>query len=226
MSGSILILYTTIGGVIGSGLTQYATHIHGRRISRASVVEKITEAEGVLTVLRSLLSDSTSPQTVPQLLALAGSLEAAGLISGLPRELLKPYINSCRLYDTIYRIADKQRRISQAIEVRPIGSKQELEKMRSMGKDLQQHADALEEPLFKYHDAALEELSLALWHPISAQLRRSKLRQLQKQNHEIDCTIDELSPMLRQMTRLYEQAIATTNRKSSTSPENPDQSLD
>jgi hypothetical protein len=52
MPGPVELLYTTIGGVIGAGLTQYVTHLRDRRAARAQVIERLADAEDAFAALR------------------------------------------------------------------------------------------------------------------------------------------------------------------------------
>ena len=38
-------LYTTFGGIVGAGLTQYVTHLRDRRTARAAILEKVAAVE-------------------------------------------------------------------------------------------------------------------------------------------------------------------------------------
>lgn len=100
MSSITAVLYTTFGGVLGAGLTQYVTHVRDRRTARASVIECIYEVEAVVLGLRW-------PEDVPteevkgnyvSLEKLLAKLESACLIAGIPRAPLALYATSCRIY--------------------------------------------------------------------------------------------------------------------------------
>jgi hypothetical protein len=91
MSGLVAIAYTTAGGVIGAGVTQYITHIRDRRSTRALVIERLSDAEEAYIELRWPTSSET-PYSPSRIVKLLSSLEAAALIAGVPKSVLTCYV--------------------------------------------------------------------------------------------------------------------------------------
>lgn len=102
----IVLLYTTIGGVLGAGLNQYVTHVRDRRGARALVVERLAEVEEAYAGLRRPLSED-APPSPSRLARLLGSLEAAGLIAGIPRAILMCYIAICKYYEDAHLMSQE-----------------------------------------------------------------------------------------------------------------------
>ena len=105
MPGPIDLLYTTIGGVIGAGLTQYVTHLRDRRAARALVVERLADVEEAFTALRLALPEDGLPNTESQMARKLAALEAACLVAGVPRPVISCYTVVCRHYEDAHRIS-------------------------------------------------------------------------------------------------------------------------
>ncbi len=97
MPGPIDLLYTTIGGVIGAGLTQYVTHLRDRRAGRAAIIEKVAAAETEYILFANQATESSFDRKstdLSRLNAALASVEAACLIAGVPRANVMLYIVS------------------------------------------------------------------------------------------------------------------------------------
>jgi hypothetical protein len=94
MPGQIDLLYTTIGGVIGAGLTQYVTHLRDRRAARALVIERIADVEEAFAVLRWTVPKDAYPPGTSQMASKLAALEASSLIAGVPRSILVCYTST------------------------------------------------------------------------------------------------------------------------------------
>ena len=103
MSSIAVVAYTTAGGIIGAGLTQYVTHLKDRRSARAQVFEKMSEIEDIFIELRWPIT-SESLYSLPRMPKLLGSLEAAALIAGLPRTIISLYASGCRFHEDSRRV--------------------------------------------------------------------------------------------------------------------------
>jgi hypothetical protein len=80
--GPIDLLYTTVRGVIGAGLTQYVTHLRDRRAARALVVERLADVEEAFTALRLALPEDGFPPTESQVARKLAALELHALSQG------------------------------------------------------------------------------------------------------------------------------------------------
>ena len=101
------VLYTTFGGVIGAGLTQYITHIRDRRTARADIIEKVASVEAQYALVASLGGEPSDGQHRIDLSGLNASLasaEAACLIAGVPRIPTTIYVLGRQLGAVISRL--------------------------------------------------------------------------------------------------------------------------
>jgi hypothetical protein len=221
VSGILVLAYTTIGGVLGAGLTQYVTHVRDRRTARAQVVERLTQAEEVYASLREPLPGDEQSSSRSRMVVPLGSLEAAGLIAGVPRTILSRYIRSCRIYEDSHRMLDGTqlfvdqlaRTVSgQADKIRESGNVESVQAslqviIKNVG-DIGIRVDKIDDPAFRLHDAALEELGLALWHPVKLQLRRRKLRATQRLAETIEKMSQDLTGSVRSIDVLCKTVSA------------------
>jgi hypothetical protein len=185
------VLYTSLGGVIGAGLTQYITHIRDRRTARAEVLEKVASVEAQYRLVASLRSNPSDGRNSMDLSALNTSLasvEAACLIAGVPRIPASIYV-LCRqtggLHITLRRYAawaaaqlDRQARAVQdgVLDV----DAGEIRKSISALNETCEALASFGELILSLNQASLDELSRSLWHPLRAQGRRLKLHKLQR----------------------------------------------
>ena len=224
-----VLLYTTIGGIIGAGLTHYVTHGGDRRATRALVVERLADVEKIFGELRWPLPEDEPPYGHSRIARSLGLLEAAGLIAGVPRGALMCYIGSCRIYEDAHSLsygADLLARqtamlITDNIDtIRERGNHADisanLQKVAGGVKAIKARIPDIDQPAFSLHDSALEELSLALWHPLVFQFRRRKLHSLQKSARGLAKSGNDFGRMLRQLGAMFEQASsASSSRKAS-----------
>ena len=231
-----VLLYTTIGAVVGAGLTQYVTHVRDRRAARALVVERLTEVEEAYVALRWPLSGDESPYSHSRIARLLGSLEAAGLIAGVSRAILLCYIAICRFYEDTYRLSHGTNLLAGQVG-RKIGQNADnlrghsnlpdvvkgMQKIAADVEKIQARVKDVDAPASELHDEALEELSRALWHPLALQFRRWKLHDLQQRAAALEKSSRDLAGLLRQMGIMYEQAASDSFLQSpeNSSPDRP-----
>ena len=220
MPGPIDLLYTTIGGVIGAGLTQYVTHLRDRRSARALVIERVAEIEDAFEALRWASPEDEHPLGTSQIARMLGALEAAALVAGAPQSILRCYTASVKHYEDVHRISRTAtfigKRIAQSVndnvtELRESPRKDEivatLMRLSAGIKTLQERAESIDEPTFRIHDSALLLLRTALWHPLVLQLRRRTLYRLQRSTDQLERTSRELTGTLRSAETAYKEAF-------------------
>ena len=219
MPGPIDLFYTTIGGVIGAGLTQYVTHLRDRRAARALVIERLADVEEAFTALRLALSEDGPAQTESLVATKLAALEAVSLIAGIPRSVLACYTETVKYYENAHRISQTVVFIgvqtAQSIndniaELREIHDRDSivatLKTISESIETLYGQVKATEGPAFRIHDAALHLLSRALWHPVILQLDRRKLRALKKNANRLEETSRRLAGTLRSIESAHKKA--------------------
>ena len=238
MSGVLVLVYTTIGGVLGAGLTQYITHVRDRRAARALVVERLTEAEEAYAALRWPLPGDEQWSRRSRMARPLGSLEAAGLTAGVPRTILSRYIRSCLIYEDSRRVLHGAQLFvdqlaksvsDQANKVRENGNAESVRAAVSRITDKLENICAgvskIDDPAFRLHDAALEELGLALWHPVKLQLRRRKLRANKRLAERLEKSSRDQAKAVREMNILCEEVAPGKFRLKAAESSTADQSL-
>lgn len=219
MPGPIDILYTTIGGVIGAGLTQYVTHLRDRKSARALVIERVAEVEDAFEALRWASPEDESPVGTSQIARMLGALDAAALVAGVPQQIAKSYTVSIKHYEDAHRISQTttlignliaQKVNNDIVELRENPYKDEiiaaLTRLSARIKTVQERADATDEPTFRIHDSALMLLRTALWHPLVLRLRRRTLSRLKRSTDQLERTSRGLAESLRSAETTYKQA--------------------
>lgn len=220
VSTVLLLLYTTLGGVLGAGLTQYVTHISERRSARASVVERMAAIEMSYLDLRWSPVDHSSEEmeTLYQSLDKGlAQLEATGLIAGVPRGSLIGYREACRMCADCVR---QQRIVESTIErfeknlkiykdatdslTQPVEIPAEIAEMAARFPDeLMELADIRKtiidtlKGLDSIRDSARAYLSQALWHPFLSILRHSEHRELERGIIQLESERREVSSKIR-----------------------------
>jgi hypothetical protein len=222
MPGPIDLLYTTIGGVIGAGLTQYVTHLRDRRAARALVIERIADVEEAFAVLRWTVPKDAYPPGTSQMASKLAALEAASLIAGVPRSILVCYAGACKFYEDALRgsfavilvtkrmaevLNDKDKLIK--LTESPYGKSisENLGKLIENLKASPSSMEKAEHAALVFHDDAFHELSRALWRPLVLQFRRQRLRNLQQRADRFEKTNRELAAWVWSIESLYAQVF-------------------
>jgi hypothetical protein len=217
MSGLIVVLYTSVGGVIGAGLTQYVTHVRDRRAARALVIERLSDVEEIYATLRWPIVAET-PYSSSRVAKELGLLEAAALIAGIPKSVITCYIISCRYIDNTQRVSHGAKLLGNQIAAEVSGNIDEVKAMPNRAKisaSLTVISDNIKLILetikkqdqagLRLHDASLLLLGKVLWHPIRFQFNIRSLRRVRRSASTLTEQIQQLSNLLLQMHSLFEQ---------------------
>jgi len=200
------------------------------------VVERLAEVEEAFAALRWALPEDGSPPTKSQIASKIAALEAASLVAGVPQPVLTCYSVVCKYHEDAHRmsrgtviVAERVAKMvnDNLVKLRESPNREEtvatLKRISESVKKIHDRVKATDDPAFRLHDAALGELSRALWHPILLQFRRRKLRALRQRADQLEKTGRELAASLRSVESLYGQASRGSNSlkaAESTSPEN------
>jgi hypothetical protein len=192
-------VYTTIGAVIGAGLTQYVTHIRDRRAARAVVIEHVGKVEATYSTLKVTFSGDTADtmaiEPLPQIEEYLAVLEASALIAGVPYSCLMMYVGCVRACYEVRRmevVADGltlkvMKKVHEMIESGdeslggPAALKEGLKSALALVKQLKSMADDVRIEKARYQCLSL--LKMAIWHPWTARLalwRYSEIKELIK----------------------------------------------
>lgn len=234
LSGLIPIVYTTAGGVIGAGITQYVTHIRDRRSTRALVIERLSEVEEAYIALRWPTSNDT-PYSHSRVAKLLSSLEAAALVAGVPKSVLTCYVVSCQAYEDARRIsrgadflsaqlAEKVTQNAQALSVNPNLSaiKKSLTIISENVVHVKSTTKEMEKHVFALHDASYSLLIKVIWRPIKFQFNRRRLRSLRKSAAALELNNRKMGDLLRQMESFYTEASTAGFIQNSKTPQSSD----
>lgn len=227
-----IFLYTTLGAVIGAGLTQYVTHLRDRRAARATIIEKLAAAEGEYAALTGKSVESLADQENPsfsEFNRVLASVEAACLIAGVPRANVTTYIISRQVgarvasfrYVTMVASREAGRR-RQAIEAGLLGeSAANLDEGLSLARTLQAVFDELDGSCDHLTSIAFNELMRSIWHPFVVHLRKSQLHKLQQQVKDIEASLREAERGFKRV-QFSAQKLESKWHKDIPSPDNPD----
>jgi hypothetical protein len=217
LSGLIVVLYTTAGGIVGAGVTQYVTHIRDRRSARALVIERLSEVEETYVSLRWPMTNDT-PYIASRIARQLGSLKAAALVAGVPRAVITCYVTGCQYYEDARRMSRSANLLAQQLTVSITENTQAISALPNVAEIKQRLAtitESIESILsqlkegdkraFGLHDNSLSLLGKTLWHPIIFQLNRRRLRSLQKSANSLERNGQRLSGLLRQLESFYDQ---------------------
>lgn len=216
MNEILVLAYTAGGGAIGAALNQYVTHVSQRRGARAAVVASISEIELLYSKIRwpSVMSNNISSkekEAYAEMEKLLHALEGTALIAGIPRSIVSAYVIACRQYytdiqvkaalDEVQRdgnVSVDQRFLDDSVMVELDESIKGYKKAASVVLEKLQEA---QNDIFLFHDLALAELSVNLWHPIFARSRVTGRRRL---NSFVDRNDGRHQTILGLTQRIYE----------------------
>lgn len=186
MNNLIIIVYTTIGGIVGAAATQYVTHIRDRRAARALVIEHVGKVEAAFSALKVTFSPDTGDvNPLPQMDEFLAPLEAAGLIAGVPYDFLRLYINSVRVNYELRRmeaIADGLAiRVVKAVpailqedsSLDPAKVRRDVQQAIKMASEVRDLAG--DRRAEKARQSALSLLKTAIWHPLAIRLAKKRI---------------------------------------------------
>lgn len=210
MTSVLVLLYTTLGGVLGAGLTQYVTQVRDRRSARATVIERVAAVEASRADLRWPPKPPWSQQEIQTLYVSYGKnlaqLEAGGLIAGVPRATLLRYIETCRITGEIrrYSLALDCLENTLAAEDIPDSAARLRKRIAECGAYLTSNWGTLD----RAHDAALDQLRAGLWDPLIASLHKNRLRKLEKEVTELHAVVRDIGPQIREFEDASENLSA------------------
>src|ERR1700689_4169928 len=231
MSNFIPLVYSTIGGVLGAGLTQYLTHIRDRRAARALIIERLYDVEAVFARSRwpgERKAPADKVQTVHASLEQAlAVLESACLIAGVPRPFIGTYRAGCMLSANITRtqlsliedLNDLERAVEDTrryVKEHDVVIGADAEKTISEARELvtKTRADTvrwskgfaeMQASADHVRQAGLILLYGAIWHPYTAIFHRRKVADFGKQANELEKSWkDELAEIRKTETIMAE----------------------
>lgn len=207
MSNVIALLYTTVGAVLGAGLTQYVTQIRERRASRAVLIEQLYDAERLINAYRwtPVGDDSVNlfdSQSIKYDKALT-MLESACLIAGISRAITLKYTTLCRLYEGLEQANLTGIRLLETVNHRVFdGESDTVKKTGELVAANQEMVERVRAAADKARADALEIFSRAIWHPFLVQFGRISLRRVERDIENLEKLRRQLADRVREGERL------------------------
>jgi hypothetical protein len=182
-------LYTTVGAIIGAGLTQYITHLRDRRTTRAAVLKEVAAADKeYLRTIKAFTEDSQQIVDMTELNIALASVKAASMVAGVPHAHVRVYVASRQMSATyktmspfMLWIADEVDRRRQAVHDGLIDEKTaRLDEIVPVIMELNGILSQADQLCDFLYSKSRDELERSVWHPIGVQLRRWELHKLQQ----------------------------------------------
>lgn len=203
-------LYTTVGGVIGAGLTQYITHLRDRRTARAAIIEKVAAAESEYALWTSSTTRPSNDQEnadLSKINAALASVEAACLIAGVPRANVMTYVVSRQIGAKValfsrfalWTLSEVDRRRLAVEEGVLDEGTARIDEILSLLEDLKSVSNELGELMSHLDNIVFDELSRSIWHPFIVQFRKGQLHKLQQDINQLERKVRSLD---REYTKL------------------------